>query len=206
VTDKPFRKAANLYRFDTKIKFSDRTKTLKAWAEETGINPRTLLGRLNRGWPVARALLAPPHPGSGRISFPTVAEVQRSAEAEVAQRSAAAGAPRLMSEWAPYFQSMGGATRLTAELADMIFKRRSPSVPLLEGLHVPDGWAGLEPLARALAAVINRERHLAGQTGAVTFTSLYQTYGGGFDPRNKVNELRRRIGLLLGAQPIVGSR
>lgn len=35
---------------------ADKTKTLKEWAEETGIDYDALRGRLDRGWPVARAL------------------------------------------------------------------------------------------------------------------------------------------------------
>jgi hypothetical protein len=38
------------------IEFGGKKRTLKQCSEETGIHHRTIQGRLNRGWPLARAL------------------------------------------------------------------------------------------------------------------------------------------------------
>lgn len=39
-----------------RLTFSGTTKTVQEWAELTGLNYRTLVGRINRGWPSKRAL------------------------------------------------------------------------------------------------------------------------------------------------------
>lgn len=38
------------------ISFNGKTQTLKRWAEETGIPYKNLLWRINKGWPIDRAL------------------------------------------------------------------------------------------------------------------------------------------------------
>jgi hypothetical protein len=40
------------------ITFGGFTGTITQWAEQLGINPRTLNNRINRGWPLERALTA----------------------------------------------------------------------------------------------------------------------------------------------------
>lgn len=42
------------------ITFGSRTLTLSAWARLTGMDPVTIAQRINRGWPVPRALTTPP--------------------------------------------------------------------------------------------------------------------------------------------------
>ena len=43
-------------RVNTLLEFDGREQPITAWAEEVGINPRTLMTRLVRGWTVERAL------------------------------------------------------------------------------------------------------------------------------------------------------
>lgn len=46
------------------LRHGGREQTVRAWADEVGINPRTLIARLDRGWKTARALYQPTEPPS----------------------------------------------------------------------------------------------------------------------------------------------
>jgi hypothetical protein len=41
------------------VEFDGKSQTIAQWADELGMNYRTLNNRLNRGWPVERALTEP---------------------------------------------------------------------------------------------------------------------------------------------------
>ena len=49
----------NNRRCNRRVTFDGRTQTIADWAVETGINYRTLNNRINRGWPIEKALIAP---------------------------------------------------------------------------------------------------------------------------------------------------
>lgn len=53
------KKNQNNKRSNRRVDFGGRTQTIAEWAEEIGINYRTLNNRINRGWPLARALTEP---------------------------------------------------------------------------------------------------------------------------------------------------
>jgi hypothetical protein len=44
---------------NTLITYRHKTQTMAAWAEETGISPKTLSTRLNRGWHISRLFEQP---------------------------------------------------------------------------------------------------------------------------------------------------
>jgi len=53
-------------RNNVMLTFRGKTQCLVAWAEETGINRRTLSNRINKGWSVERALTETAKPGRRR--------------------------------------------------------------------------------------------------------------------------------------------
>lgn len=54
------------FRHNRVLTFEGQTKCLVEWAEEIGVNRRTLQVRLSRGWSVERALTKPPAPKRSR--------------------------------------------------------------------------------------------------------------------------------------------
>jgi hypothetical protein len=53
------KKNQNNKRSNRRVEFGGRVQTIAQWAEEIGINYRTLNNRINRGWTVERALTTP---------------------------------------------------------------------------------------------------------------------------------------------------
>jgi hypothetical protein len=53
------KKNLNNKRTNHVVEFNGRRQTIAEWADETGINYRTLNNRINRGWTVERALTTP---------------------------------------------------------------------------------------------------------------------------------------------------
>jgi hypothetical protein len=49
----------NNKRTNRSLTFNGKTQTVAQWAAEAGMNYRTLNNRINRGWPVERALTEP---------------------------------------------------------------------------------------------------------------------------------------------------
>lgn len=50
---------SNNRRSNHNIEFKGQVKTLQQWAEEIGMAYTAILGRINRGWPIEKALLTP---------------------------------------------------------------------------------------------------------------------------------------------------
>ena len=56
----------NNKRSNIRIEYDGRNMTASEWAEETGINYRTLIARYNRGWTPEEILTTPPSPANNK--------------------------------------------------------------------------------------------------------------------------------------------